>query len=548
MRDGGSVWRRYPALAYLVGAGLLAVLLPSALTLPQGGPETLAEYAPVTGDGDGAGDMSGLGQAGSGGLGFGSAGRVSRGDLEDLATGASGGTQRKPGTKRCVGQPPQQTEDPMSPPCSAFFEGSNPGATAKGVTAEEVQVLVQYEKAASDQKNQPVDCAGDVRDDDDHLDRLCRAYMRFFNDRYQTYDRRVRLWSGHGDIGKQWADIDAKIKPFAKAGVGYTSEALETGTMAVAFQGAPRTSYRRRSPGSISFRQDLDDQSQLAATYICLRLAGGKARYAGDPTMHDDPRRFGLWAAQRNQIETTMLMAALKERCGIEPYALYDWQDATGAAQMQREGVTSVIVHLSDTSVATVTQAASRQGWFPEWIVPGSNRLLGLDTNFLARTFPVQAQWANAIGLTFDLRRAEISDQPWHRAYREGCPDCPPLTGTQTYAAIQGYESMAMLFYGIQAAGPRLTYHNLVRGLEAIPPRQSTNPYAPAAYFAPGNSSYLKDAAAIWWDPSGQPPGSAAKGCWRLPQDGRRYRAGEWPEGDSLVKAPGPCQGEVTPG
>src|SRR5581483_8402822 len=43
---------------------------------------------------------------------------------------------------RCVGDPPRQIEDPQSPPCVPYWSGDNGGATAKGVTRDEVRIVV----------------------------------------------------------------------------------------------------------------------------------------------------------------------------------------------------------------------------------------------------------------------------------------------------------------------------------------------------------------------------------------------------------------------
>jgi hypothetical protein len=53
-----------------------------------------------------------------------------------------GGKGVNPSNKRCVGNPPRQTEDPTSPPCVAFFDGDNFGSTYQGVTGEEIRVLI----------------------------------------------------------------------------------------------------------------------------------------------------------------------------------------------------------------------------------------------------------------------------------------------------------------------------------------------------------------------------------------------------------------------
>src|SRR2546427_7521610 len=120
--------KRYPPLVALVVALFLAIaVLPSALNLPQTSPSTTLEYAPVPpADQDNAppgGNLSSLGLASSGTLGAGIAG----GDAAALNIGRAAGAGKNPSTKRCVGKPPRQTEDPMAPPCVAFFSGDNGG-------------------------------------------------------------------------------------------------------------------------------------------------------------------------------------------------------------------------------------------------------------------------------------------------------------------------------------------------------------------------------------------------------------------------------------
>lgn len=172
--------RRYPALVFLVGAGILAVLLPTALTVPQSGPTTLAEFAPVPGQGQGRSEVSELGQAGSGGLGFGSG----SGGIGSFAEPAPLGkpSQKKATLKRCVGNPTRQTEDPLSPPCVAFFEGDNGGATARGVTRDEATVVAKLNNAsdAADERiGEVIDCGTAHADNDTFQDTLCKSYMKY---------------------------------------------------------------------------------------------------------------------------------------------------------------------------------------------------------------------------------------------------------------------------------------------------------------------------------------------------------------------------------
>lgn len=136
--------RNYPPL---VAAGLAAVLLlaifPSSLNLPTTAPPETLEFAPVPPEDDvnppPAGNFSSLGLAGGSSIGAGGAGEAALAD--DEIGVVPGGRGKTPSTKRCVGNPPRQSEDPLSPPCAAFFDGDNQGETYQGVTRDEVRVL-----------------------------------------------------------------------------------------------------------------------------------------------------------------------------------------------------------------------------------------------------------------------------------------------------------------------------------------------------------------------------------------------------------------------
>ena len=543
-----SALRRYPALVWLVAAGLLALLLPSGLTLPQSGPSTLAEYAPVPGAGEGSADLGELAATQSGGVGSGG-----RGDRPAAADGAddeppptrTGKFVRKAGTKRCVGDPPRQTEDPLSPPCIAFFDGDNGGATARGVTGDEVVAIFganfnQGGAANRDTTPRIIDCAEEPDANDNSDDRLCKAYMRYFNDRYQTYGRTVHLHSNHG---LKVEDIDAEYQPFLWAGSGASRSTAQRSIVSATYGGDARARYAQVAPFLMSFRPDSEDTIAVSASYICNRLIGRAARYSPDPSLSGRERRIGYWHPDSGLEQFDKdLVSAIKQTCG---YEITDFargiQDPTGAARFKSSNVTTVIYRVSNnSSQPVITGQATQAAYFPEWIVPGTAGLRDVGTNFYARAAD-QSQWRNAFGLTFDYRRGAFTDQMWVRAYKEGCPECP--LDVSNALGPELYDQLSMLFYGIQAAGPRLTAENIDKGLHAIKPHRSSDPFLPAAYFSPGNYSFVKDAAAYWWDPTGPSP-TGGSGCYRLVDGGQRFRAGEWPKGDTGLKGDGPCQGD----
>ncbi len=531
--------RRYPALGLMVAAAALAILLPSALTVPQSGPSTLAEFAPVPGAGDGRSDISDLGSAQSGGLGFGS-GSGGKGELPPQQIGAP--TQKTSRLKRCVGSPPRQTEDLLSPPCVAFFEGDNFGATARGVTRDEVTVIAEVGvNQTTDPNNYQkiIDCGTTIKNDE-HLNVIaCKSYMKFFNDRYQTYGRSVHLWVS---FDAPVAEADSTRKPFGYTGA-HAAGAASRKIVGITHAGSPRKQYTSTAPYYFSYRADLEDQARLNASYICQKLNGRVAKHAG-VRLQAMSRKFGLLHEIPN--ERDILKAELKAQCGIVPQQVDAGAGAsitTGMATFSGDNVTTIITVLAQPNQAVATNAAAQNAYFPEWFVAGANQGT-LDTNAQGR-LANPAEWANAFGITFDYRRDAVADQMWFRAYRDGCADCPaPGSGGGTDAP-KVYDTINMFFYGLQASGPRLTAENIDKGLHAIPAASSTSPYRPATYFAPGNYSFLKDAMMIWWDPAGTPPGSSTAGCYKLPLEGRRFRSVDWVDGDGDVKGLGPCQGDT---
>jgi len=549
-----DVFRRYPALAYLVGAGVLAVLLPSALIVPNSGPPTLAEYAPVTGDGDGTGDLSHLGQAGSGGLGSGRGSDrpgASRPDTDDPLRPVT----RKAGTKRCVGTPPRQTEDLLSPPCIAFFDGDNGGATAKGVTKDEVRLVLILDSAeSSGLRGKWFDCALGPSPDDPPEVHGCKAFANYFGERYQTYNRRPRVWAYFHrtkQYGTELQEVVEKVDPFGIVAMGeqgngspITSSAANRQIMGAAYEPSSRDNYLRRAPYMVSFRQDTTEQRTLAASFVCLKLKNGGVRFTDNPIDRGKRRVFGAVGYQINSGTGTEFKRIVRDMCDIELAAMEEATDPNTPSKMKAANVTTAVLFPNTSGVNILaTNNAAKDGWFPEWVVPGDWVTRGVDTNESARMLN-SSQWRNAVGITFDYRRDHLTDQAWYRAYREGCPTCPEPADPD---APWTYDSFTMMFYGIQAAGPRLTPQNFDKGMHAIPPDRSSSPYKPAAYFAPDNYTFIKDAAVIWWDPAGRAPGDPNPGCYRMSGAGTRFRVGEYTAGDQDIRGDGdPCQGSAT--
>jgi len=201
--------------------------------------------------------------------------------------------------------------------------------------------------------------------------------------------------------------------------------------------------------------------------------------------------------------------------------------------------VTTVIAIGTSENHLLWSNAGQQQGYQPEWVIPGSPVHSGPDQNEIGRQM-APVFWRSTFGLSYDRYRGPRPEQQWFQAFREGCPSCTDVVDGRNGRL---YDQLTLLFWGIQAAGPNLTPATIDRGLHAIPARRSEDPAVPAAYFAPGNYSWVKDGVAISWDGTGEEPGGQ-RGCYRYARDGRRFRAGEWPRGDGdLFRTNRPCQG-----
>lgn len=557
----GRALRRYPALVGALAWCLLAFALPSSLTLPRTGPPTLAEFAPVPGRSSGdVAPLANLAQTSSAGVGSagprrdGVVGSATAPAAPDPGSSGPAGKARA-GTKRCVGKPPRQTEDPLSPTCVAFFDGDNGGATSRGVTADEVRVVVANWTcggAANHRNSGPT-----IVDYDEHPDggagmapQYPAVLGRYFEDRFQTYGRRVHLYwyrrACQGDVRASIALLDELVRPFALVFENNVDavEAHEAARRGIVtnYTAGSRAAMSERAPYLLSFPPDADEMSRHVAGFLCAVLAGRPARYAGDPLLQNQARRFALAYSRRvdpQESGAVLIRAAVGEGCpdAAGEIAHDSSNHSLDVARWKSDGVTTVM-QVGSADVALYAEAQA-QGWHPEWFEVPSNGLANEGSRLMTQT-----QYRNAYGLHFGRMRAQrgAADQEWYRAFREGCGDC------LTDASINElYDNLLLLFTGIQAAGPRLTAASVDRGLLALPVRRSPDPWTPAAYFAPGQHFFVRDAAVARWDTAGHTAGASQPGCWRMVEAGRRYRVEDWPghPGDTTFDAQTwPCIGD----
>ncbi|MGQ0624531.1 MAG: hypothetical protein ACT4PP_07760, partial [Sporichthyaceae bacterium] len=184
------------------------------------------------------------------------------------APGSAGAPESSGGVraaKNCSGGKLQDGNSAYSPPCFAF-SGTNPGATARGVTAEEITVAIRdigNPLGDSDSELAKTAEAKGILPNPEAQARTRAALLEYFNSTYQLYGRKVKLvtYKGRGDAlkelggtGQESANADAlkvgqEIEAFADlSAVRQPNHDARVRPKVVAFGGLPQPqSYNQES-------------------------------------------------------------------------------------------------------------------------------------------------------------------------------------------------------------------------------------------------------------------------------------------------------------
>lgn len=583
--------RKYSPLLAAVAALTLAILvLPSALNLPQSNPSTVLEYAPIPPDDESpppAGALSSLGLGSSGGSSGGSLAGVPQSNVQ-----FNKGSSLRPQTKRCVGKPPRQTEDPMSPPCVPYFEGDNGGATWPGVTQDEIAVLAYWDGGSNriyittgegraessppagsycDIDDPPGNCQGreNTGTEDHVIARVFRGLSTYFNDRFQTYNRRAHFYiywsSATSEIGRRAdaADNFNTIKPFAVMDqatfAGFNDSyrdamAQRQVTMFSSEFGVMGEQLRAWAPQAWNFWPDVEHWADMYVSYVCTKVAPFQitSRHSGNSGYVGQMPKFGIMRTSDQAHPELIFFSKIVKQgltdCGVKwetevTFPLAGYATDTGG---DRSYAVRNVAQLRDAGVNTVlwlggiesrtTEAAAQVQYLPRWVAMGDGDLDG----FAGARAQQQDVWRYATVVSPALRQEELEKAPGFRAYREGNPNS---TRGEASWGNGLYRDFFMLFTAIQVAGPELSPWTIDSGFHAIPRSRSTSPFVGSVYFDPDDYSAIKDAKEGWWDPTGVPPGqSSPEGCYRLVREGRRFPAWTWEGGDDVaINRNDPC-------
>jgi len=460
--------------------------------------------------------------------------------------------------------------DFFAPECYAPFTGDNGGATAQGVTADEITV-VQYAGMAGDPIIAYVTDAIAVDDTNQQIFDTMKQLVAYYETYTELYGRKINLitYEGTGiatDEVAARADaarIAEEYKPFVVLGgpaltSAFADELAANDVMCIGCTpGQPASFYTERDPYVWGLDGSAAQKQTHVVEFVTKQLVGKNAEHAGD-ALKDQPRKFGLLYLQSSGASQDLAdaFAAKMSDAGaplteVVPYALDPSTIQATASQvitkMKAAGVTTIIFSGDPVAPRDFTKEATDQEYFPEWIVAASTLV---DTNAFARTYD-PAQWAHAFGVTSLAAKTDATKIGASAVYEWFTGVAPPAPGY--IAVIQ--PNPALFFAVVQGVGPNLTPETFKEALFAS---DGTKAAISEPYLSYGDKGLwpdpdylgIDDATLFWWDPTATGPDEIRKegtGMYQFVDGGKRYLPGEWPTEDKLFDPAGAVAIYTTP-
>ena len=440
-------------------------------------------------------------------------------------------------------------------PCTRPFEQgeNNGGATAQGVTKDEILIVALIPPAAGDLssmnggiKNQATGANGRsanaVMDDDAILAYAYNLWGRTFKYEFVT--------STGSDEAAQRADALAVLakKPFGVIDLASLAPAGQNGggqffDQAIASAGVPA------NPQPLTTAETYAPYAQITAEFVAKNASKGNAIYAGD-ALKNTKRKLGvIYPSGANGVDVEDLTKTLTKygakvdaenivsftvpTDSTQVAASVQQQAPTLIAKLKDNGVTTIIhLGIGPTQTTAFTTAATANDFFPEW-VQGGNGYIDLD--FFARNFDKE-QWAHAFGPVW-----------FTPSVTGGAPDTITAWFQWYWGTTQGTHSPGVLalirriYDGVALAGPNLTKKTFNAGQQKFPPvggaysGMITN--LEASYVTPALTQRIGTAIG-WWNPnvsgnSNQVP-ITGQGKYMYLDGGKRFAIGKYPKNVKL--------------
>jgi hypothetical protein len=444
----------------------------------------------------------------------------------------------------------------------------NGGATSSGVTRDSIKVVIV---AASDPNTVSSDIASAVLGGTNQatgktgtLSDAARDENELLSKFYETYGRKldIEFYTRTGlDEAAQRADAlaIAEKKPFmVLSALPITGQILAQQKIITFDTPTDPRAVQAQSPYRYSWSTDYVSTSLQAAEVLGKELWGGKAKWAGDVSMHAKTRKFGIiYPGPSDAVpypDLSLFEKTVRKYGGGTIATKIQYTGATGAdattintenqqnaiplvAKLKDAGVTTVVAIASSSMLQGLTKAATQQEYNPEWFC---------------------AEWFNC---SFDYFARQLDQQQWAHAFGVGSL-YPALEGdavdgqTQLFqwywGKNQGTSSSYMFsilnnaYTGIHMAGPKLTPQTFKAGLWSKPMQGGAasgsvtglmSGYGPQVGLPYPAFAASGEDGGLWWynaDIEGNSNvfkvSGKGKAMWMF--GGKRYRPGQYPKGE----------------
>jgi hypothetical protein len=436
-------------------------------------------------------------------------------------------------------------------PCVPVFEGDNGGATAPGVTADTIRI-VRYVPQPGQVSASSGPLAAAAEDSDEEQHQTIQDFFDIYASRAELYGRRIELidYPATGaltDVVAARADaaqIANELEPFAVLGGpqldegAFANELVQHGILCLDCAGALPADMRADLEPYIWSALPSGEQVLTTLGAWVTRLGEtdtaeeNVAEWAGGP-QQDQPRKLGVIHFDQDPPVFAVDEDDIPEGIDLVDSYIFDLttipqRSQELVARFKTEGITTVAFFGDPYTLTLLTNAATEQGWFPEWVITGT---VLTDTATWARGFsPEQVAHAFGISQTAATTPRDLQDPiRLYRWYFGGEDTMPPAT---TLYALLNYPALFMV-QGVHMAGPDLTAETFARGQFRIPPAGGGPTLAQVSFgnwgLFPGlgtDYSAIDDAAEIWWDPTVEAVdevGNPGTGVWRRAHLGQRF-------------------------
>ncbi len=420
----------------------------------------------------------------------------------------------------------------------------NGGETATGVTGDTIKIAVWLPN-----DDDPIfqivrqglgfdDTAAEIRETYEGLIEIFQTY-------YQTYGRTVEVEfidSSGTSIDNVSARADAaraaEVEPFAVLGGpllanAWTEELHGRDIICVTCPGISDP-----EPTAFGLVPSVRQLREHVVSYVSAKLIGKPAEFAGDEAMQDTERVFGylrMGLSDNDEESAADTVDALQdEGADVAETIVYPLDPAgiqeratSAITRMKQAGVTTVLVEADPITLPAMTEEATKQNYFPEWVLAG---FPFTDTSAFGRQMD-QEQWAHAFGISYlpPASRPEII--PAYQLYEWYFGEPPPADES----LLLTYPQVALLFTGLEFAGPNLTPETFQQALFSFPPtpRAVTQPSVDYGTELWDREDYggIDDFVELWWNPDAEgedETGQVAEGLYEYVDGGRRYYVGEY--------------------